>query len=236
MSLFIVFEGGEGSGKSTQAKALCTRLRKKKYAVFHTQEPGGTAFGRFLRNLVTLHDGGLIIGPKEPSQLLLMSPHVGDYAIPEVILGPTTARSELLYFLLSRAQLVSEVIQPCLSRGITIICDRYAPSSIAYQGYGRGLDIKLIETANDIATQGLKPDLIILLDLLPEEGLERKKETTLNRLDQEEVAFYQRVREGYLVMAAADPQRWLVVDARLPKREVSRIIWAKIEELLQKER
>jgi dTMP kinase len=232
LSLFIVFEGGDGSGKTTQAKTLCEKLRKGKHPVVYTQEPGGTAFGRFLRGLVTLAQSGLIITPKEPSQLLLMAPPMGDHAVPEVVLGPSAARTELLYFLLSRSQLVTEVIQPHLFRGDIVICDRYAPSSVAYQGYGRGLDLQLIQMANNIATQGIQPNLIILLDIAPEKGLARKIGSEEGRFEHDELAFHERVREGYLKMAAADPQRWLVVDATLPKKRMAQIIWERVKGLL----
>ena len=130
---------------------------------------------------------------------------------------------------------MDEVILPSLSQGRIVICDRHTPSSVAYQGYGRGLDLRLIETANEIATHGLKPNLIVLLDLEPEEGLARKRRNAPDSLEERELAFHQRVRQGYLEMARADPERWLVVDAGLPKGEVERIIWGGVKGLLQKE-
>jgi len=238
MALFIVFEGGEGTGKSTQAKALYNRLRRdKNYKNFlvYTYEPGGTFFGEILRRIVTSPEGGVKVTPTEPSQLLLVAPPLGDQAVPDVILGPTASRAEFLYFLLARAQLVEEVIKPNLEKGKIVICDRYAPSSVAYQGYGRGLDLKLIQEANSIATQDLEPDLIVLLDLEEvEKGIARKWGTSrLHRQEQEELAFHQRVREGYLKLAASEPRRWLVVDATQSKGKIAEIIWQKVNQLLK---
>jgi dTMP kinase len=164
---------------------------------------------------------------------VLVEPQIGVEALPSITLGPATPRMEFLYFLLSRAQLVEDVIQPNLQKGKIVICDRYAPSSIAYQGYGRGLDLRIIEEANSIATKGLKPDLIILLDLEADVGIARKCGTSnLERLDKETIAFHKRVREGYLKMAAAEPDRWLVIDASLPKGKIAEIIWDRVSQLL----
>jgi dTMP kinase len=142
--------------------------------------------------------------------------------------------TELFLFATSRAQVVAEVIRPSLEQGAVVICDRYTDSTTAYQGYGRGIDLRVIETINTIATQGLRPDLIILLDIPIEQGLERKKSLKRDRFEQEEIAFHHRVREGYLKMAADDPQRWLVVNAAQPKKQVEKIIWERVDELLPK--
>jgi dTMP kinase len=240
MALFIVFEGGDGSGKSTQAKALYERLRqrKSKYrdSVIYTQEPGGTAFGQLLRGILASTEGKPLVALNKPSQLVLVEPPIGDEALPSITLGPATPRMEFLYFLLSRAQLVEDVIQPNLKKGKIVICDRYAPSSIAYQGYGRGLDLRIIEEANSIATKGLKPDLVVLLDLEADVGIARKWGTSkLERLDKEGIAFHKMVREGYLKMAAAEPDRWLVIDASQPKGKIAKIIWEKVNQLLAKD-
>ena len=237
MALFIVFEGGDGTGKTTQAKALYERLhqRESKYRdfVICTQEPGGTAFGELLRGILASVEGKPLVTLNKPSQLVLVEPPIGDEALPSITLGPATPRMELLYFLLSRAQLVEEVIQPNLQRGKIVICDRYAPSSIAYQGYGRGLDSKLIGEANSIATRGLKPNLIVLLDLEADVGIARKWGTSkLERLEKEAIAFHKKVREGYLKMAATDPDRWLVIDASLPKNKIAKIVWERLSQLL----
>ena len=198
--LFIVFEGGEGSGKSTQAKALEKQLRKLGYPVMHTHEPGGTLLGDKLRRWLKWGRG-------------------------------LTIKTELLLFLASRSQLVSRVIRPALEEGYIVICDRFEPSTFAYQGYGRGMDLGLLATLNGLVTDGLKPDLILLLDLQAEEGLARKK-IKLDCFEREEVAFHHKVREGYLQMAAAEPERWMVVDATLPEHAVRDIIWKRVEQLV----
>ena len=144
--------------------------------------------------------------------------------------GEIDPLTELLLFNASRAHLVSQVIRPALDGGSIVICDRFFHSTIAYQGYGRGLDLGLIETVNNIATQGLRPDLIVLLDIAAEQGLKRKN--LRDRFEREEIAFHQRVRQGYLEMAKKDPQRWLVIDGSLPRKEVERLIWERVGQLL----
>jgi len=143
--------------------------------------------------------------------------------------------AELFLFAASRAQLVTEVISPSLGRGTMVICDRYTGSTVAYQGYGRGLDLDTIQAINNIATRGLLPDLVILLDIPVEVGLARKGSARQARFEREEVTFHQRVREGYLRIAAADSQRWLVVDATLSKAKIQSKVWERVEILLQKE-
>jgi dTMP kinase len=144
--------------------------------------------------------------------------------------GESEPVTELLLFNASRAQLVAEVIRPALKSGTVVICDRFYHSTSAYQGYGRGLNLDLIEAANNIATQGLQPDLTVLLELAVEQGLSRKK--LRDRFEQEGLAFHQRVRRGYLEMARKDPQRWLVINGSLPKKEIGRLIWERVEQLL----
>jgi len=203
MSLFITFEGGEGSGKSVQAKALYRRLLKLAIPAILTHEPGGTPFGnRIARWLKGAQDTDI-------------SPLV-----------------ELLLFNASRAHLVTEVIQPSLKSGMVVICDRYADSTTAYQGYGRGLDLEMVMAANNAATQGLKPDLTILLDISAENGLARKRAKKQDRFEQEELAFHQRVRQGYLKLVADEPERWLVVDATQSKQKIAKIIWQRVSQLL----
>ncbi len=199
MSIFITFEGGEGCGKSTQARALHRRLLGMGMSAVLTHEPGGTPLGNRLRLLLKGDDE---IDPP----------------------------AELLLFNASRAHLVASVIRPALERGAIVICDRFFHSTIAYQGYGRGLPLDIIEAANNIATQGLAPDLVILLDMDVERGLARKR--IGDRFEREALAFHQRVRHGYLEMSKADPARWLVIDASLPKKEVERLIWERVRELL----
>lgn len=196
-SRFIVFEGGEGSGKSTASAAVAERLRAAGVSVVHTREPGGTRAGELVRDL--LHE-------------------------------PLTPWAELFAFLVARAQLVEEVIRPALARGETVICDRFSPSTFAYQVHARGLDERQVRTANAIATGGLEPDLVVYLDIDPEIGLRRKHgETEAIRTGLEGLAFHRKVREGYLVQATADPARWLVIDATRPPDEVAEQAWAAIQ-------
>lgn len=204
MSLFVLFEGVEGCGKSTQARALHRRLIKMGIPVTMVKEPGSTDVGRVARKLLK-------------HRL-------------EIEITPVT---ELLLFAVARSQLVSEIIRPALDQGNVVICDRYSESTLAYQGYGRGLDLETIKTVNEIATGGLRPDLIILPDLDIEAGLKRKGAHTANdRFEREEISFHQRVRHGYLEMASSDPGRWFTIDATLPKRKITDAIWARVEQLL----
>ena len=203
MALFVTFEGGEGCGKSTQARALHKRVSESGIPVILSHEPGGTPLGKEARRYL------------KQTRKSEISP-----------------LAELFLFAASRAQLVAEVIRPSLARGVMVICDRYADSTVAYQGYGRGLDLDVIQAVNTTATQGLLPDLVILLDLPVEIGLARKRSAREDRFEREEAAFHRRVREGYLKMAAADRQRWLVVDATLPKKRVEQIIWERVGRLL----
>ena len=204
MALFITFEGGEGCGKSVQARALYRRLSKLAIPVILTHEPGGTSSGKRIGRWLKWVEGADI--------------------------SPLT---ELLLFNASRAQLVNEVLQPNLEEGKVVICDRYADSTTAYQSYGRGLDLELVEAINNAATQGLKPDLIVLLDIPVETGLARKRVKKQDRFEQEALAFHQRVREGYLKLAANDPQRWLVIDATQPKENIAVIIWQRVRQLIR---
>ena len=208
MSLFITFEGGEGCGKSTQARVLERRLRDQNIPAILTHEPGGTALGNELRKLLK----------RKPC--------------PERSEGtPLSPQAELLLFAASRAQLIAEVICPALDLGKVVICDRFSYSTLVYQGYGRELGLDMVEMVNSWATQNLKPDIVIFLDISPEQGLARKR-SLKDRFELEDLSFHRRVQEGYLKMAAADPDRWLVIDATLPKAKISHIIWEKVSQLL----
>lgn len=203
MSLFITFEGGEGSGKSVQVKALYERLTGLSVPALRIYEPGITSLGEKIAYLLKWDQ---------------------DTDISSV--------SELLLFSVSRAQLVTEVIKPGLASGKVVICDRYADSTMAYQGYGRGLNLEMVRAAKDVGMQGINPDLTFLLDIANEKGFARKREKGQDRFEREKTAFHQRVREGYLKLAAAEPDRWLVVDASQPRAEVEKIIWEKVSRLL----
>lgn len=184
--MFITFEGPEGSGKTSQIVLLAAYLREQGYEVVQTREPGGTSIGDQIR--AVLHD---------------------------VDNGEMQSVTELLLYSASRAQLVRELVQPALDGGKIILCDRYADSTIAYQGYGRGLDLDELHMLTKFATGGLKPHLTVLLDIDVERGLARRQVNgeEMNRLDLEAVSFHQKVRSGYHSLVEAEPERWVVVDA-----------------------
>ncbi len=203
MALFITFEGGEGSGKSVQVRALYRRLSRLAIPAMLTHEPGVTPLGRKIaRWLKWGKDMGI------------------------------SPMAELMLFNASRAQLVNEAIKPGLQSGRVVICDRYADSTTAYQSYGRGLDLEMVRAVNEAAMQGVRPDLTLLLDMPVEAGLARKKSRKQDRFEQEDIAFHRRVRQGYLALARAEPERWLVIDAEKSREEIAGIIWQKVRRLL----
>jgi dTMP kinase len=213
VGLFILFEGVEGSGKSTQARALRRRLSGSGFPVLLVREPGGT-----------------VIGDKV-GKLLKHAPERCQGHGLEIGVHPLT---ELLLFNACRAQLVAEVIRPALDQNHIVISDRYTASTLAYQGYGRGLELETIETINKIATGGLRPNLIVLLDLEVKEGLQRKgRATARDRFEREEITFHQRVRQGYLEMANAHPEYWLLIDASQPRKKIGELIWEKVRQSLR---
>ena len=181
---FVSFEGPEGSGKSTQIHRLAASLAEQGHTVWTTREPGGTRAGELIRPI--------LLGPQA---------------------GPLSAWSEALLFTAARAQLVDEVIRPRLQRGELVLCDRYSDSTLAYQGYGRGIELETMRRLQADATGGLTPDLTLLLDLPVEAGLARIPRQAKDRLDRETIAFHQRVYAGYHEMAAREPHRWRQVDA-----------------------
>ncbi len=202
MGLFITFEGGEGCGKSTQSRLLLKQLEQQNIPVVLTHEPGDTALGNELRRALKRRRDSFI-----------------------------SPQAELFLFAASRVQLVAELIRPALEEGKVVICDRFTYSTLVYQGYGRGLDFTAIKMVNNMATGNLNPDLIILLDISPEQGLARKR-SLKDRFELEDLSFHRRVREGYLKMAAAEPDRWLAIDASLPKEKIAEIIWDRVSRLL----
>ena len=202
--MFITFEGTEGSGKSLQARKLVDRLRARGVTVVLTHEPGGTPLGTELR------------------RLLLDSV--------ELALVP---RAEALLMNASRAQLVETVIQPALERGDAVVCDRFADSTRAYQGAGRGLDEQELTTVISFATAGIQPDMTMLLDVPVEVGLARKHaQDERNRFEAETLAFHTRVRSAYHAIAAADPTRWRCFDGRQLPDRLADAIWATVVERL----
>ena len=201
--LFVTLEGGAGSGKSSQAQAIKALLEARGYSVALTHEPDGCELGRRLQDL--LNDGSIDLDP----------------------------RAELFLFEAARAQHVAEVILPALASHDVVICDRFSDSSVAYQGHGRRLGLNHVRVANLIATQGLLPDLTILLNVGVDLGLTRKKgETAPDRIGHEEADFHERVRRGYLALATEEPERFVVVDATLPAAQITERIWHRLEPLL----
>ena len=200
--LLIAFEGGEGAGKTTQARLLAIWLREQGYDVIATHEPGATKVGMRLR------------------ALLLDTAHTG-----------MSARAETLMYAADRAEHVDTVIGPALRRGVVVVTDRFVDSSLAYQGRGRNLPISEIAGLNQWATGGLRPDLTILLDLPPVAGLVRRAPSA-DRLEAEPTEFHQRVREGFLAQARAEPQRYLVLDATRPSEQLSREIQDRVRDML----
>ncbi len=214
--LFVTFEGGEGSGKTTQLKLLANRIRASGQEVIDTHDPGGTAIGKEIRTL--LLDPGSV---------------------------PIAAATELLLYEASRAQLVRELIAPALARGTIVLCDRFTDSTVAYQGYGRGLDLNLIRQVNRFAVDGLVPSLTILFDLDPEIGLARRGRDARpdaarglgtglagwDRIEAEPLDFHRRVRDGYLMLAREEPDRIAVIDAGLGASEIEMIVWSRLSSL-----
>jgi dTMP kinase len=186
----IAFEGVEGAGKSTQLELLRRQLEGRGREVVVTREPGGTPVGERVR-------------------ALLLDPEVEIYP-----------RTEALLFAAARAELVERVIRPALERGAVVLCDRYLDSSLAYQGGARGLGRGPVEEVNRLATGGLLPDLVVLLDLDPADGL-RRRQGDRDRIEAQDLDFHRRVREAFRALAAADPNRFAVVDGAAPVREVA---------------
>lgn len=187
--MFITFEGSDGGGKSTQITLLSFYLRQEGYKVMTTREPGGTLIGEQVRN--TLHD------------------------VSNKNMNPT---AEALLYSASRAQLIEEVIRPALASQHIVLSDRYADSTLAYQGYGRGLDLNDLTRLNRFATGGLKPHLTFLFEIDIEAGLSRRAAggVEMNRMDLQTMEFYRRVRDGYRELAEANPGRWVIIDAGRP--------------------
>ena len=203
MGLFVTFEGCEGCGKSYQSKELYLRLLAENIPAVLTHEPGGTELGENITKWLKWRK--------------------------EYMLTPT---GELLLFCASRNQLCNEIIMPALSENKVVVCDRFYDSTIAYQGYGRGLNLDSIKQINELATGGLKPKLTILLDIPAACGLARKNKEYQDRFETEELLFHEQVQQGYLQLALNEPQRFFVVDATLPQNTIASIIWQKINSLL----
>ena len=206
---FITFEGGEGCGKSTQIRLLADRLRAAGKEVLLTREPGGTALAERIRSLV-----------REESD------------------DPPNSRAETLLFIASRAQVVENVIRPALASGTWVLCDRFADSTFAYQGYGRGLDLDELKRINSFATGGLEPDMTILLNVSPEVSAKRMRareaatNTDADRMEKAGDSFHSRLRQGFLELAAAEPDRFAVIQADGSVEEVEEAVWNSIQPML----
>jgi dTMP kinase len=203
-NVFITFEGIEGCGKTTQIDLLHTYLESSGRRVIKTREPGGTAFGESLRNA-------------------FLHAKVKVYPL-----------SELFVFMAMRAQHVDELILPALREGTIVLCDRFADASYAYQGYGRGIDLNVIETLNKLVVKGTKPDLTILLNCPVEKGLTRKAQSaSMDRFEKEELSFHEKIKKGYEKLVKEDPKRFFVVDGKLEINTIHRTIRKKVEDLLK---
>ena len=203
--LFIAVEGPEGAGKSSQVRRLTQRLRDAHDDVLVTREPGGTPAGDRIREV--LLDPALRLDPL----------------------------AEVLLYAAARSQHVLEVIAPALAGGRVVLSDRFAAATVAYQGYGRGLDLAFVEALNQRATLGHVPDLIVLLDVAPETGLRRiAARGAIDRLERADLAFHRRVRAGFLAQAGADPGRWHVIDAEANEQQVAEALWDAVGAALER--
>jgi dTMP kinase len=204
-ALFVAFEGGEGSGKTTQARRLALRLSCEGHEVVLTREPGGTPFAERIR------------------RLLLDETETG-----------MCGKTELLLYLAARVEHVEKLIVPALEQGCVVICDRFSAASVAYQGAGRGLGQKQVEEWCAWATEALWPDLTFVFDIVPEAGLARNRKggSPTDRLEREDVAFHNRVRDAYLAWAEAYPHRVVVLDGDRPEDEIEEDVWRGVTALM----
>jgi dTMP kinase len=202
--MLITFEGIEGCGKSTQVDLLLEYLVNKGYSVIKTREPGGTAFGEALRSVAL----------QKNMQVFPLS--------------------ELLTIMAIRAQHVEEVIMPALQNRTIILCDRFVDASYAYQGYGRGIDLGIIETLNRLVTKGIRPNLTVVIDCPAGVGIKRKSKNDriLDRFEKEKLPFHRKIRSAYLKLAEEDQKRFFVVDGKSKVEDIQRIIREKVESLL----
>lgn len=211
MAPFITFEGIEGSGKTTQIRLLAQRLQQQAAEVLQTREPGGCPIADQIR--------GILLHPDNASMV---------------------SRTELLLYAAARAQHIEEIVRPALAAGKLILCDRFTDATLAYQGDGRGLDRELIIQLNRLAAGNCSPDLTLLFDLPVETGLGRarrreadRQDSSEGRFEQEQRDFHQRIRDGYLALAAAEPQRFVIIDAARPANQVTRQVAAAVGAFFQ---
>ena len=205
MSLFITLEGPDGSGKTTQTRLLAEYLESRGVLLLCTREPGGTPISEQIRAVILSKD----------------NPSISD-------------ETEALLYSAARAQIVAELIRPALAAGKLVLCDRYADSTLAYQGYGLGLDLDALRTITRFATGGLVPDLTFYIDVPVKDGIARKRRGETNRLDEKTIEYHERVRAGYLEMAKAEPARWVVIDGTNSVGDVQRRIRERLDLELKK--
>jgi len=210
--VLITLEGVEGSGKTTQCARLAKRLREDGHRVLETREPGGTPLAERIRSLLLGTTADMDDGE------------------------PITAECEALLVFACRSQHVSHVIEPAVREGVIVLCDRFVDSTLAYQGYGRGLNVQALRALNRFATYGLTPALTLLFDLPVHAGLTRRRrnDLELNRLDRETKQFHERVRRGFLALAAKEPRRVKVLDARADPDQVETAAWTLVQRCLQR--
>jgi dTMP kinase len=202
--ILISFEGSEGSGKSTQIAHLAERLQQIGRKVVSTREPGGTEIGEQVRNIIVHNSKG----------------------------DEMCAETELLLFAASRAQLVREIIAPNLIKGVVVLCDRYIDSSTVYQGVARNLSLDPVQQINQFAVGNVLPDLTVVLDVPTRVSLARihqRASDLPDRMERENIEFYKKVRDGYLVLARSLPKRFFVVDGMLTEKEIRKLIWAEVK-------
>jgi dTMP kinase len=207
--ILISFEGSEGSGKSTQIAHLAEQLQASGHEVLSTREPGGTEIGEQVRNIIVHNSRG----------------------------DEMCAETELLLFAAARAQLVRELIAPNLIKGVTVLCDRYIDSSTVYQGVARNLSLDPVQQINKFAVGNVLPDLTIVLDVPTEVSMARihqRASDLPNRMERENIDFYKKVRDGYILLARSLPKRFFVVDGTLPEDKVRRLIWAEVKKRIGK--
>jgi dTMP kinase len=200
--VFITFEGGEGVGKSTHILLLALRLEAAGVEVLRLREPGGTRIGEAIRQILL-----------DPAN------------------GEMSDESELLLYEAARAQLVSQIIEPALARGVTVLCDRFTDSTLAYQGIARGLGVELVERANEVGSKGLVPHRTIILSHDPHEALSRATQDGADRLEAEGLAFHMRVVEGFARIAERDPERVRLVQSRESRADTAEAIFAEVADL-----
>lgn len=206
--MFITFEGGEGAGKSTAIKKIVEKLQKEGREIVLTREPGGTPIGEEIRSIIL---------DKKNTDM--------------------DVRTEALLYAASRRQHIVQKIIPSLKEGKMVLCDRFLDSSLAYQGYARGIGIDKVYEMNQFATEGVEPDLTLFFDLDPEEGLRRiaaNNNREVNRLDVEKLSFHQKVREGFLLLAKKFPHRFVVIDASQNAQKVFEYAYKEIENILKR--